>query len=255
MQTRARATALAAVLTVILLSAGACSKSVQTDSGSKGFEQPPVQAEADKAPRAQTEPPSTSKAPREGAVKEEFQFPRGGQETAKEPEIITDTPQVGSLPAETTAPAESSAKSGDVRVSESIAVAKAGPGEAMAEQQNGGQVSEAQAGLMDVFFAFDSWKLSEDGKQALARDADWLKANGNQKLTIEGYCDERGTQAYNLVLGQKRAKAVQGYLTELGIPPTRMAVISYGKDRPFCREQTEDCYQQNRRGHLVVGDK
>lgn len=245
MQTSDKPMAVVAMMAAVLLVAAGCSKSVQSDSGSKGFEQPPVQSKSEE--KSVTEPAPTAqagsdKAAPDKAPKEAFGFPRGGGEEA---------PQVGSLPAETTTSSES--KSGDVRVSESVAVAKAAPSDGMQDQ--GGQLSAAQTGLMDVFFAFDSWKLTEDGKQALARDAEWLKANGQHKLTIEGYCDERGTQAYNLVLGQKRAKAVQGYLAELGIPPSRMTVISYGKDRPFCREQTEDCYQQNRRGHLVVGGK
>jgi peptidoglycan-associated lipoprotein len=240
MQTSGKPMAVVAMMAAVMLVAAGCSKSVQSESGSKGFEQPPVQSKSETGSTAESAGGSAKAAP-EKAPREDFAFPRGGQET----------PQVGSLPAETTTSPES--KSGDVRVSEGVAVAKAAPSDGMQDQ--GGQLSAAQTGLMDVFFAFDSWKLTEDGKQALTRDADWLKANGQHKLTIEGYCDERGTQAYNLVLGQKRAKTVQGYLAELGIPASRMAVISYGKDRPFCREQTEDCYQQNRRGHLVVGGK
>lgn len=244
MQTSDKPMAVVAMMAAVLLVAAGCSKSVQSDSGSKGFEQPPVQS---KAETGTAEVSGSAKTAPEKAPKEDFGFPRGGQDTPQS----SEAPQVGSLPSETTSPGES--KSGDVRVSESVAVAKAAPSDGMTDQ--GGQLSAAETGLMDVFFAFDSWRLTEDGKQALTRDAEWLKSNGQHRLTIEGYCDERGTQAYNLVLGQKRAKAVQGYLAELGIPASRMAVISYGKDRPFCREQTEDCYQQNRRGHLVVGGK
>jgi len=71
-------------------------------------------------------------------------------------------------------------------------------------------------------------------------------------LKVEGHCDERGTSAYNLVLAEKRAKSVRNYLMELGIKAERFVVVSYGKERPFCKERTEACYQQNRRGHLVV---
>lgn len=148
---------------------------------------------------------------------------------------------------------------GEERVSDDIVVAKAEPSSEAAEtakQRTQELKQEAaatvEARLQDVYFEFDKWKISDAGKQALATDAQWLKTNEGKMLTIEGHCDERGTQAYNLVLGEKRAKAVRSYLVDLGIDPKRLAVASYGKDRPFCRDHTEDCYQQNRRGHLVL---
>ena len=114
------------------------------------------------------------------------------------------------------------------------------------------QAASAAAGLRDVFFAYDSWAITEEGRQALSRDAEWIKANPNALLKIEGHCDERGTSAYNLVLGEKRAKAARNYLVELGVAANRLSVVSYGKERPTCTEHAESCYQQNRRGHLVV---
>jgi peptidoglycan-associated lipoprotein len=114
------------------------------------------------------------------------------------------------------------------------------------------QAASAAAGLRDVYFGYDSWTISEEGRQALVRDADWLKTNLAAAIKIEGHCDERGTSAYNLVLGEKRAKSVRNYLVELGISASRLSVVSYGKERPFCEEHAESCYQQNRRGHLVV---
>ncbi len=146
---------------------------------------------------------------------------------------------------------------GEERVKDDIVVAKAEPetarqrSQAMQEMQQEAAAT-ASAGLQDVFFAFDKWNITDDGKKALQSDAQWLKANDGKGLTIEGHCDERGTQAYNLVLGEKRAKAVRSYLADLGVDTKRMVVTSYGKDRPFCQEHTEDCYQQNRRGHLVL---
>jgi peptidoglycan-associated lipoprotein len=106
--------------------------------------------------------------------------------------------------------------------------------------------------LNDVFFGYDRWLLSEAAQQRLSANAEWLKANVKRRVVIEGHCDERGTQDYNLVLGEKRAKAVRDYLGLLGIEPSRVTVVSYGKERPFCAEHTEQCYQQNRRGHIVV---
>lgn len=114
------------------------------------------------------------------------------------------------------------------------------------------QAASAAAGLRDVFFAYDSWVITEEGRQALSRDAEWIKSNSNALLKVEGHCDERGTSAYNLVLGEKRAKAVRNYLVELGVGANRLSVVSYGKERPSCTEHAESCYQQNRRGHLAV---
>jgi peptidoglycan-associated lipoprotein len=114
------------------------------------------------------------------------------------------------------------------------------------------QAAAAAAGLRDVFFAYDSWVISEDGRQALSRAAEWMKSSSGAAIKVEGHCDERGTSAYNLVLGEKRAKAVRNYLVELGVSANRLSVVSYGKERPFCNEHAESCYQQNRRGHLIV---
>ena len=114
------------------------------------------------------------------------------------------------------------------------------------------QAASVAAGLRDVFFGYDSWTISDDQRQSLNRDADWMKSNPGAVVKVEGHCDERGTTAYNLVLGEKRAKAVRNYLVELGISANRLAVVSYGKERPSCQEHAESCYQQNRRGHLVV---
>ncbi|ALA60087.1 peptidoglycan-associated lipoprotein Pal [Nitrospira moscoviensis] len=133
-------------------------------------------------------------------------------------------------------------------------MAKADPGAAgrQMEEIRAEQMASATAGLRDVFFAYDSFAISEEGRQALSRNAEWIKANPTAQLKIEGHCDERGTSAYNLVLGEKRAKAVRNYLVELGVGANRLSVVSYGKERPFCKEHAEACYAQNRRGHLVL---
>jgi peptidoglycan-associated lipoprotein len=114
------------------------------------------------------------------------------------------------------------------------------------------QAASAAAGLRDVFFAYDSWTISEEGRQALGRDAEWMKSTPSAMVKVEGHCDERGTSAYNLVLGEKRAKAARNYLVELGVSANRLSVVSYGKERPSCNEHAESCYQQNRRGHLAL---
>jgi flagellar motor protein MotB len=89
-------------------------------------------------------------------------------------------------------------------------------------------------------------------RNGLERTAGWFSQDPSSKLIIEGHTDQRGTQAYNMVLAKKRAVAVQEYLSQLGVEASRLAIISYGKDKPFCQEATEVCHQLNRRGHLLV---
>jgi len=109
--------------------------------------------------------------------------------------------------------------------------------------------------LTDAYFDYDQSDLREDARSALATDAEWLKKYNSVQILVEGHSDERGTAAYNLALGDKRANAVKEYLTSLGIDGSRMRTVSYGKERPFCTESTESCWQQNRRGHVVITAK
>jgi peptidoglycan-associated lipoprotein len=106
--------------------------------------------------------------------------------------------------------------------------------------------------LQDIYFAFDSWAITPEGARDLERGAQWLRENPSEVLTIEGHCDQRGTQDYNLVLGKKRAEAAREYLEKLGIDSQRIKVVSYGKERPFCQNESEDCFQTNRRSHMVI---
>jgi peptidoglycan-associated lipoprotein len=108
------------------------------------------------------------------------------------------------------------------------------------------------AGLKDVFFGYDQWTLSDTGMDALNHNARWLKEHPGAVLKVEGHCDERGTSDYNMVLGDKRSKSARSYLTEMGISPKQVGIVSYGKERPFCMEHDESCYQQNRRGHVLL---
>jgi peptidoglycan-associated lipoprotein len=112
-----------------------------------------------------------------------------------------------------------------------------------------------EAGLQDVFFGYDQWTLSDSGMEALNLDAQWLKAHPGAVMKVEGHCDERGTADYNVVLGDKRAKAARSYLIESGVGPKQVAIVSYGKARPFCTDPAESCYQQNRRGHVLLNVK
>jgi peptidoglycan-associated lipoprotein len=106
--------------------------------------------------------------------------------------------------------------------------------------------------LKDVHFAVDSYDLGSEGRDVLAQNADWLKANPGARVEVEGHCDDRGTVEYNLALGARRAKAVKDYLSTLGIDDGRMSTISYGEELPVCREATQECWQRNRRTHFVI---
>lgn len=109
-----------------------------------------------------------------------------------------------------------------------------------------------QALVADIFFSLDRAELSEDARTQLARNARFLQDHPRFSLTLEGHCDERGTNEYNLALGERRATAARGYLTSLGVEPERLRTISYGEERPVCQETEEGCWQQNRRVHPVV---
>ncbi len=116
--------------------------------------------------------------------------------------------------------------------------------------------SEASSGeafdLGDIFFDFDQHTIRRDAQSTLSGNAAWINGRSGKVVVIEGHCDERGTQAYNLVLGDKRARSVKRYLEDLGVPAARLKTTSYGELRPFCKDHDETCYQQNRRAHFVV---
>ena len=105
--------------------------------------------------------------------------------------------------------------------------------------------------LKDVFFDFDKYDIRANDAKILDTNATWLKSNDNLVL-IEGHCDERGTNEYNLALGERRAKATMNYLVSQGVQASRITIISYGKERPTCTEHTESCWAQNRRAHFLV---
>jgi peptidoglycan-associated lipoprotein len=109
----------------------------------------------------------------------------------------------------------------------------------------------ANANLKDVFFDFDKYDVRPNDAKTLDTNAAWLKSNDNLVL-IEGHCDERGTNEYNLALGERRAKATMNYLVAQGVQASRITIISYGKERPTCTEHSEACWAQNRRAHFLV---
>jgi len=107
------------------------------------------------------------------------------------------------------------------------------------------------ANVKPVYFDFDRAEIRPDGARTLENDAAWLKAN-DVLILIEGQCDERGTEEYNLALGDRRAHATRSYLMALGIAAERINTVSYGKERPVCTEHAEECWQLNRRAHILV---
>ncbi|HLH06385.1 MAG TPA: peptidoglycan-associated lipoprotein Pal [Terriglobales bacterium] len=107
--------------------------------------------------------------------------------------------------------------------------------------------------VKDIFFDYDSYDIKPDQQSVIQGDAAFLKQHPNITFTIEGHCDERGSTEYNLALGDNRANAVKNALVQAGVDASRIKTISYGKEKPFCTESNESCWQQNRRGHFVYG--
>ena len=105
--------------------------------------------------------------------------------------------------------------------------------------------------VRDAYFDFNKADIRTDARQALGQTADLLRKYPQIKVTIEGHCDERGSTEYNIALGDRRASAVKNYLVQLGIAADRMTTVSYGKEKPFCTESNEECWQRNRVGHFV----
>ena len=106
--------------------------------------------------------------------------------------------------------------------------------------------------VADIHFDFDKWEIRTQDTTVLDANAGWLKTNANHLLLIEGHADERGTNEYNLALAERRAKAAMNYLVSRGIAAGRIAVVSYGEERPLCSQREEACWARNRRAHFLV---
>jgi peptidoglycan-associated lipoprotein len=109
--------------------------------------------------------------------------------------------------------------------------------------------------LTDAYFDLDKSNVRDDARGSLQKDADWLKKWTTVQITLEGHCDSRGSAEYNLGLGSRRATAAKDYLVSLGVPTGRITIVSKGKEQPFCTDENESCWQQNRRGHFVITAK
>lgn len=118
--------------------------------------------------------------------------------------------------------------------------------------KRGGSLGGENGPLADVHFGYNDYTISTQDGEVLKGNAKWLQDNPGARVQIEGHCDERGSEEYNIALGARRAQAAKDYLQTLGIPADRMSTISYGKELPLCTDHDEDCWSQNRRDHFVV---
>lgn len=209
-------------LSAVVAVAG-CSKSVQVGTQDQAMLPGPKAA-------AQAEAPTMPAPKEEVRVTEQpvAEVPREAAEAAKAPEEAR-APEVAAAPTPAERPTEKAA--------EQPAAAAPAVGSKLAE-------------LDDVFFDYDKFSIRMDASPILDANARLLKAENGWKLVIAGHCDERGTSAYNLVLGERRAQAAKKYLADLGVPVSQIQVTSYGKEKPFCAEHNQDCWQKNRRAHF-----
>ena len=108
------------------------------------------------------------------------------------------------------------------------------------------------AALKEIHFDFDKYDVRKGDAEILDGNADWLKSHADHLVLIEGHCDERGTNEYNTVLGERRAKSTMDYLVSRGVQSTRISIVSYGEERPVCSEHNEGCWSNNRRAHFLA---
>ena len=220
------------VLLMALFAISACSKKVATIEG--------------------TAPSSPSRDVQTTVEVDSMAKNGGTEEVVTEPLALLNTSNI----AEDTIEPNDTAGKGISDLSEG-----AGPGEESGAAKGGEKaaltgdlkIGDLKTGdLKDVFFDFDMAILKEGEMDILKKNAEWIKKNGSVVVSIEGYADERGTGEYNLALGEKRAQMIKKYLTVFGAPQNRIATISYGEEKGFCKEHNEECWAQNRRGHFVV---
>lgn len=204
----------------VLVTMGGCSKSVQVGTQDQAMVPGP---KAEK----QAEAPTVSEPKEEIRVTE--------QPVVEAPREAAPAPAVTEQPVER--PAEKAAEQPAAAAPAAAAPAPAAPTSKLAE-------------LADVFFDYDKFSIRMDASPILDANARLLKAENGWKLVIAGHCDERGTSAYNLVLGERRAQAAKKYLADLGVPASQVQVTSYGKEKPFCTEHNQECWQKNRRAHF-----
>jgi peptidoglycan-associated lipoprotein len=179
------------------------------------------------------------------------------------PSVPAPTGAAGQGAAEAGAPG--AAARGEAGVAPGAGAPGAAPGAAAAERAEAGRVVAGEGAarpepkefaptskLRDIFFDFDEYVIRTEDAKVLDTNADWLQGNANYVVLVEGHCDERGTNEYNLALGEHRAQATKNYLMSRGVQASRVTTFSYGEERPFCIERTETCWATNRRAHFLI---
>ena len=171
---------------------------------------------------------------------------------AKKPATTAST----SAPAPTAAPAPAPRATPPATAAPSTAAPAPAPGPAPLAGPAAARPSPkefaAVDSLKDIHFEFDKYDIRPEDAKMLDANASWLKSNAENLVLIEGHCDERGTNEYNLALGERRAKATMNYLVSQGVQANRITIISYGEERPLCNEKTDSCWAKNRRAHFLV---
>jgi peptidoglycan-associated lipoprotein len=171
------------------------------------------------------------------------------------PEVGKVAPQ-GSTPVNptqsTTYTITATGSGGSATATAHVDVASAAPPPTAAPAQAPNLSDLFEQNVKDAYFDLDKSDLRDDARSALTKDAEFLRSYPDVRVLIEGHCDERGSTEYNLALGQRRAEAAKNYLISLGITAGRIDSTSWGKERPFCTEHDESCWQQNRRAHFVL---
>jgi peptidoglycan-associated lipoprotein len=193
---------------------------------------------------------------------------RGGSITlqweARNAATVTITPGVGDVPLsgnravnptssvtyQATATGPGGSASDIARITVNIPAAPAADNSPRKPDVSSTNIATFEQGMKDVLFDYDKAEIRSDMAATLQANANWLKQNPNVRFTIEGHCDERGSEEYNLGLGDRRANAVKEYLASQGIAANRMNTISYGEARPGCSDQSEACFERNRRAHF-----
>jgi len=169
--------------------------------------------------------------------------------------------KISSEPATTTAEEETRRRAEEEARQNELARQKALKEEDLGDESRSGNLADQRTASaktrfenQDIYFEFDSIRLAPDAQEILTQKADWLRANPAATITIEGHCDNRGTNEYNLALGEGRAQSAKAFLVDLGIDSSRLNTISYGEERPLDNAQTEEAWSKNRRDHFVINE-
>lgn len=160
---------------------------------------------------------------------------------------VTTEPTSEVMEEEGTMPAETEEDMADAPVMEEE--------EVVVEEESISEPSKESMGVTDIYFDYDKFNVRADMKSAMESNAKWLKANPKVSATIEGHADSRGTEEYNLALGERRAQATKRFLMALGVKEGQISTISYGEERSVCMQESEGCYSKNRRAHFAVRGK